>query len=307
MKHQFITVTFFPFHHCISFCGAYFCNCSYIGSCNDVLEIEIKPNNTVKLQRGPKSYCYGPFVKALELCRDNIMVVGHEKKNHSEKDIGRDDREKTIQVDVDEGDHKVDDGGLDAFLDSCDNEFDDEGDDDDDDGEIDDFGDCFYNTSTNSNGTQVNNSSSMIAADLRALDVLKDVLQNVKAGLVKNPLATQSQSNIIKHDGEDGNNMKEPSDNNIMDTFCAMLVRSEIQTADFYLAVASVLRRRLVVHLEEQSSSKERLSHGLATEEDYQFDDEELVHEQANAIATAFLTIRYPQIGTKNISSNMKG
>ena len=36
-----------------------------------MLEIEIKSKDRpVKFQRGPKSYAYGPFVHALELCYD---------------------------------------------------------------------------------------------------------------------------------------------------------------------------------------------------------------------------------------------
>ena len=46
-------------------------NCE--GSCNDVVEIELKEGlSPVKLQRGPKSYC-GLFMKAFESFHDDVL------------------------------------------------------------------------------------------------------------------------------------------------------------------------------------------------------------------------------------------
>mmetsp|Transcript_3787 Transcript_3787/g.8436 ORF Transcript_3787/g.8436 Transcript_3787/m.8436 type:complete len:816 (-) Transcript_3787:136-2583(-) len=275
------------------------------GSCNDVLEINIKSNDLpVMLQRGPKSYSYGPFVKALESFYDVNREENCIEKGDDNCDTARDDREHNIKEVDDEGDQMVNDGGLEAFLDSCDNELvdDDDGDDDDDDecDESDGFGDYFYNTSTNSNATQaITSSQTSMMTDIARLDAFKDFLQNVKAGCVKNPLAglflnNQSRSNT-KCDEKNINT--ELSNTTAEDQYCAILLRSEIQTCDFYLAAASELRRRLMVAALLPSQERSSKSQGLV-KEGYDFDNKEVVHEQVNAVATAFLSIRYPHIET---------
>ena len=79
-------------------------------------EIEIKQKGQpMKLQRDPKSYCYGLFIKALELCRDDV------DKNSNEHGVSMMDNDCRDVQEV-----KVDDmidGGLEAFLDLCGNEF----------------------------------------------------------------------------------------------------------------------------------------------------------------------------------------
>ena len=75
----------------------------------------------MKLQGDPKSYCYGLFIKALELCRDDVN--GNSNKN-GVSSMDNDCCDCDVQ-EVEGGD--MIDGGLEAFLDLYDNEFEEEG------------------------------------------------------------------------------------------------------------------------------------------------------------------------------------
>jgi len=262
------------------------------GSCNDVLELEIKPKEQpVKLQRGPKSYCYGPFVKVLELCRDGVDENSNENGASAMDDDWRD-------VQEDEGDDMID-GGLEAFLDSCDNEFEEDGIADDDDDECDENDDdYFYNPSTNPNPAAGTNNSHQpsLMNDIRAVDALKGVLQNAKAGCANNLLCTLEST---QNQGE--NHEKDTPDE---DRFCAILVRSEIQIIDFYLAAADLLRQRLAEHwgrLQPKTAPSSESQHVAmdTTKKEYVFDNDKVVWEQINALVDAFLSIRHPQIKMK--------
>lgn len=242
------------------------------GSCNDVLEITVKQNEpAVKLQRGPKSYSYGPFVKALDLCR-----VLTSENNCTD---GCDAR-------LDVSDEREDEnGGLEAFLDSCDNEFDGSGDDEDEEyDEIDDLGDCLYGPSANLNANRGGAASSTLTADLHAVDVLESILNKANDALRNNPLAKllnwQNQTNGSKSEVSctDENELREVTDD---DRYCAMLIDSEAQTVHFYLAAVTELRRQLL--------SKT----GSASNRDYQ-SKSNVIREQVNALVAAFLSIRYP-------------
>ena len=103
-------------------------------------EIEIKQQERpMKLQRDPKSYYYGLFIKALELCGDD--VDGNSNQNGAST-IDNDCRD-VLEV---EGDDMID-GGLQTFLDLCNNEFEEEGmaNDDNDDKCDENDNDYFYN------------------------------------------------------------------------------------------------------------------------------------------------------------------
>ncbi len=84
-----------------------------------------------------------------------------------------------------------------------------------------------------------------------------------------------------------------------------MLVWSDIQTIDFYLASADTLCRGLEENLEHANSKiipeieSQQKDLASVTAEDYLFDNEELVQEQINTLVGAFLSIRYPQIAEK--------
>ena len=79
-----------------------------------------------------------------------------------------------------------------------------------------------------------------------------------------------------------------------------MLIRSEILTLDFYMAASDVLRCQLMGKLPSQQ--KQEFLHRSGepmvdtTADDYQFDNSDVVREQIDALATAYLSIRYPQL-----------
>ncbi|EJK50894.1 hypothetical protein THAOC_29994 [Thalassiosira oceanica] len=132
------------------------------GSCNDVLEFEVKPGEPrVKLQRGPKSYCYGPLIEALEMCTTSRQERGHESSDVE-----------------DESD------GLDAFLNGC--EEDGFG---DSDGESDEQ-DCFYaGTMESDDLAVVKSTDSGVEREIAALQILESKLLEAKSILSKNPLS----------------------------------------------------------------------------------------------------------------------
>ena len=237
------------------------------GSCNDILELEIKPNQPpIELQRGPKSYSYGPLVKALELCRDTDASRGDTGRQH-------------IEDGIEENEEEEGDGGLDAFLDACDNEqFEDE-DEDEDDNEDDDFDDYLYNPSNNRSNDMTDATSSaqssMISSDLHAIDALTETLQSVQAGLESNPLAEQFKN-------DNANEESTPAE----DQYCSILIESEIQTVNFHLDIASELRRRLTSHTKE----------GGKTSDEAKYGKEQGNYDHINNVCDAFLSIRYPHL-----------
>jgi hypothetical protein len=268
------------------------------GSCNDVLEVKIRYNEPpVKLQRGPKSYSYGPFIKALELCRD----IAGENKSRDDGDPSKDDAKDRTKVGSNDVERMtIDDGGLEAFLDSCENSSDDDNDDaDDSNGDIvssgeDDFGDCFYDTPANSNSAETSRSARMaIMNDIHAIDALREKLQNVRNGLLNNSLAGQFDLESRKDndtDKDDDNNGTDIVHFTVEDRYCLILIRSEIQTVNFYLAAASELRLRLV---ERFSESEGPTVIGKVLEDDRCVREESL-RDHTTAIANTFLSIRYP-------------
>ena len=83
-------------------------------------EIEIKQKERpMKLQRDPKSYWYGLFIKVLEFCCEDVDGNSNENGVSTMNNDCRDVQEV-------EGDDIID-GGLEAFLDLYDNEFKEEG------------------------------------------------------------------------------------------------------------------------------------------------------------------------------------
>ena len=170
-------------------------------------------------------------------------------------------------------------GGLDAFLDACDNEqFEDEN--EDEDNEDNDFDDYLYNPSNNRSSDMnagVSSAQFSISSDLHAIDALKETLQSVRAGLERNPLAYQ-----IKN----GNANEELTPE---DQYCSILIQSEIQTVDFYLAIASELRRRLASHTKEEEEEDK-------TSDKAKYVKEQSNHDHINSVCDAFLSIRYPHL-----------
>ena len=260
------------------------------GSCNDVLEVRIRANEPpVKLQRGPKSYSFGPFVRALELCRVASVSEpsGEDAKDRAK--VNRNDCERTT----------IDDEGLEAYLDSYDNASDDidyvsdEGDSDEDaTAEGEDFGDSLYSTPAISNAAQTGRSAeTSMLNDIHALDALKKCLQNVRTGLLDNSLAGQFHGEWRKTDEDDNNKGGIGITNlTVEDQYCLILIRSEIETVDFYLAAISELSRQLVERLSELDGPTVSAK---VVKGDWCVREESL-SDQITAVTTTFLSIRYP-------------
>ena len=212
------------------------------------------------------------------------------------------DGKDRAEIDGDDGERMtIDDGGLEAFLDSCDNSSWDD-DDVDDDGDGDDgsaggerLGDCLYRTPTNSNVVQTSRSArTAMMSDVHAIDALRENLQNVRTGLVSNSLSRLLHGESRSDSGtdeEDYNNGNEIIHVTVEDRYCSILIRSEIQTVDFYLAVASEVRRRLVERL---AGSEGTVIGKVDNMEDDVCVGEEAPCDQITALANTFLSIRYP-------------
>ncbi|KAL9182389.1 hypothetical protein ACHAXT_013041 [Thalassiosira profunda] len=227
------------------------------GSCNDVLELDIRPGEKpVELQRGPKAYSYAPFVRALDLCRD--ASCGED---------GWDEEE------VDEG--------LDAFLDSCENGFDgDEKEEEEDD--VGGFDEYLYNAQSNADATHSGDSHLVsMKRDLNALVKLKEVLRSAKAGLQNNSL--------LRNESPKGNATDE-------DRYCTVLVRSEIQTLDFYLAAVDALNRLLLRHREKRPTRDENRAQDPEMKSMEEKSNNQVDWEQINALVNTYVSIRYPGI-----------
>ena len=213
------------------------------------------------------------------------------------------DGKDCAEIDGDDGERMtIDDGGLEAFLDSCDNsscddddvDVDDDGDGDDGSAGGEDFGDCLYQTPTSSNIAQTDRPArTAMMSDIHAIDALREKLKNVRTGLVSNSLAMlhgESRSDNVP-DEDDGNNGTGIIHFTVEDKYCSILIRSEIQTVDFYLAVAIEVRRRLVERL---PGSGGLTVIGKVDLEDDICVGEEALRDQITVLANTFLSIRYP-------------
>jgi hypothetical protein len=254
------------------------------GSCNDVLKIEIKANAPpVKLQRGPKSYAYGPFVNALELCYD-YADGSHASRGDT----------TTCWATVGGERRMVDDGDLEDFLDSCDDDSDNEDDivdeDDNDDDEDDTYDDHESSEANDTFGDEdiAHSRFRSMIKDIRAMDALRDVLLKVKTGLINNSLAKR-----IRDDDCRGDVVLDDAER-----YCTILINSEVQTVDFYLAVGRECRRRLMEHVRTLPLAKEStvMNENFTMTDSVLVDDiilSELANEQVISIANAFAAIRY--------------
>jgi hypothetical protein len=245
------------------------------GSCNDVLEVEIDADGgpPVGLQRGPESYSYGPLARALELCRDGSSARDGRVLRGSSGARSR------MEVVMRDSSAKVD-NGLRDFPDPCDDSSDDDAVDngDDDDANVEGGNsDCSHNAHKISASEQYDLSSARrsIIDDIGAIDVFRERLRNVRAGLVINPLSGPPNGEIFT----------------VEDRYCSILIDSEIQTIDFYLSAARELRNRLVERIAEEWGEPKRIGSVL---EDDGCIREHALRDQIASVATAFLSVRYP-------------
>ena len=82
-----------------------------------------------------------------------------------------------------------------------------------------------------------------IVDDIGAIDIVRERLRNVRAGLVNNPLSGPPNGEIFT----------------VEDRYCSILIDSEIQTIDFYLSAARELRNRLVERIAEEGGGPKRI------------------------------------------------
>ena len=82
-----------------------------------------------------------------------------------------------------------------------------------------------------------------IVDDIGAIDIVRERLRNVRAGLVNNPLSGPPNGEIFT----------------VEDRYCSILIDSEIQTIDFYLSAARELRNRLVERIAEEWGGPKRI------------------------------------------------
>ena len=215
----------------------------------DILEIEIKQNYPpVTLQIGPKSYSYAPFATAVGVCRLAVTTETAE--------------EYTDDIEMEE------EGGLDAFLDECDNELNNSNDDYDEDEDS-------KEESIDNNFNSKENES--MKKDLIAIDALKDVLQHARSGLVDNPLMRDQ-----KRRTEDGG-----SRDCIAEEFCLHLIHSEVNTLDFYMAVAASVGMKLSQLESKNKTATTNNKHCLSNE----IWNETVIQD----IVDTFVMIRYPK------------
>lgn len=223
----------------------------------------------MKLQRGPKSYTYGPFIKALQLfhdanddaCNDDNDDWGNEhlqEENCRDEDIDSticdDDREEDKETMTK---NEEVDGGLEAFLDDCEE-------DDNDQDQDDDLDDMMYTYTTFGSNKPFGIKEMM--NDLRALDALHSSLKQAKERCEQNTLMCSSNEEICMSAEDD---------------YCTILIKSEIQTISFYMNAAKMIQSKLL-----NKDDRKNFEIDLGTE------DRGHVHDLVNA----FMTIRYPEI-----------
>lgn len=188
------------------------------GSCNDILEISLHSGKKpVRLQMGPKSYSYLPFVEALSLFYNNdmsqILTINRDGSHPRDQPI----REQGLDLE----------SNLNAFLDACDNESVSDDDDEEEDEEPFDY----YILSKNASKTNdpVTDQDRVPANDdICAINSLIEALTNAQLQRTSNELACNDKKSASSQE-----------------EYCSILIKSEIQTLSFFLAVSKVLKYQL--------------------------------------------------------------
>lgn len=136
----------------------------------------------------------------------------------------------------------------------------------------------------NSKATAANES---MKKDLIAIDALEDVLQHARSGLVDNPLMRDQRILGIfprgsKRRTEDGGNR-----DCIAEEFCLHLIHSEVNTLDFYMAVAASVGMKLSQLESKNKTATTTTKHCLSNE----IWNENVIQD----IVDTFVMIRYPK------------
>ncbi len=240
-----------------------------------MVEIELKEHlPPVKLQRGPKSYAYGLFIKALEL----FHGAGSGPRDDDNDGSNNKHLQEEGASDVANEREGEEDGGLEAFLNDCDEE-DDYEDEDEEGGE--DLDDMMY-TSFGDDDHLLNDSlpSSTKAEgmmnELRALEALHSSLEEAMDRCEHNSLIRSSGDEERRHATAE-------------DNYCAILIKSEMQTIAFYKKAAEMIHSKLSKSSSQVTSLVDRSS---------KFEIIAMDREHVNDLVQAFMTIRYPGVST---------
>lgn len=274
----------------------------YVGSCNDVVEIQLETGSLpVKLQRGPKSYTYGCLIKALQLFGDDgqSLPCGDEGDGSEEKrwqqESGNDDADREGVTEVDN------DGGLQAFLDGCEEEDYGLGECDEEEEEDDDLDDMMYGH-TSADAFLPSSSSSNAVEEMRkknelqALDALYSSLRRALERCEKNSLICFSNNGRSSCSGDKcislPSSQQPPSP---YDDYCIIWVKSEIRTISFYMKAVEMIQSQLLMGVGDADYVKRE--YGM-------IDCIDLEH--INDLVDAFMTIRHPGYQQQLKSNDVK-
>jgi hypothetical protein len=246
------------------------------------------------LQRGPKSYTYGCLIKALQLFGDDEQSLpcgdgGDESEEKQlQQESGNDDADREGVTEAD------DDGGLQAFLDDCEEEDYGLRECDEEEEEDDDLDAMMYgHTSIDNVLPQSSSSSSSNAVEemrkkdeLQALGALHSSLKQALERCEKNSLICTSNGR-----GSCSGDKCISSSLSLYDDFCIIWVKSEIRTISFYMKAVEMIQSKLLMGVGDANHVKRDC--GMI---------DCLDHEHLNDLVDAFMTIRHH--GLSSSSSN---
>ena len=225
------------------------------------------------------------------------------KESSSLKVFACSDGDKHTENDDAQGDDPLM-NGLDSFLDECDDELeeDDMGDDGDESDNEEDMDDLYYSSTMvgPSIGDSVCCKQKILTQDLQALDAMVKSLSGLKLRYSENPLAAFyhcNQSNSTEKNHAFWTSLKSE------DQYCAILVSSELQTIDFYVAAAEIVKSRLK-NVEQATpkvdshylSSQQMPINSESVKEKYLFDKDDIAWNNIHTLVDAFFSIRYPHL-----------
>ena len=191
------------------------------GSSNDVVEFSPKNDgNIVELRRGPKSYTYGCFIKALEQFYDDNDTDGSSKYSEDES------------VDKTAND-------MEAFLNECDENID----------KDDDFGTmCFYdrdNVDFPDNITGQNEDDEI----KQEIDAIHKFISSLKD--------SRERYKLNRFDADD---VLESPTLSSKERYCAILIQSEMQTLYLYELAAYLVKSKLTCRLKKNDEACESVN-----------------------------------------------
>lgn len=229
------------------------------GSCNDIVEIQLLPEKKpVRLQMGPKSYSYLPFVEALSL-----FYNSDSKENHTSGTEECDLEARSIDWEGFDLDDNVD-----AFLDACDNESYDE--------DEDEAFSCYNTAIEDSTLGEHPADEKRIKSDVCALNLLIRALSDAKSQRSTN---THASTDEKMH--------------SIQEKYCLILAESEIHTISFFLAVSRTLKQQLGALCEESFMSTQDANCVPKNEgATSSFDDKKAQQKHIDDVVDAFIAIR---------------